>query len=264
MSDVEVLGYNFNPRKLASFIESRAKARENALRTYLKNYNDFVNSNDFAKENQNKTHPILDPKEITMDDLMKWRAEKGILGFLSRIDLVGFLIDNRINVTKPEDRRKVGDVIKDQYSFLFSGTPPKPTFKEVIEAITATGGHAVVAHPAISKAFAGGMQKEWQKPEKEWFSEREGFTLFHFLHQLKGYGVKGAEQYYYAGSDRSHAEEQDKINYYFRKLAEKLDLHLAYGPDCHGEDKKKGKMPLMANLAPQTWRESGGWLKKAT
>jgi predicted metal-dependent phosphoesterase TrpH len=254
VEDIELIGLNVNLRKIQNFVDQRAEVRLSSLNAYISVFNNYINSVDFKTENKKKKYKLQNVKSISVEEIIKWRNKKDTYQnpapFLSRMDIVYYLLEHF--AVKTEDvksaldgKRGPSGEFKKEYKFLFEGKGTKPTFYQAIEVVHAAGGKAILAHPGLSKGYGGGMKKEWEKPEKKWFVVTSDFTPYKFVKDLVKHGLDGIELYNYQGSDKKHAEAQDRINYYFRKMAEKLHLFVTYGSDCHGP---KGSGPQMGKF----------------
>jgi 3',5'-nucleoside bisphosphate phosphatase len=253
VQDIELLGLGVNLRKIQPFVDKIGDTRLQALGSYVDLFNEYITSDDFELENGKKKYKLKNVELLSVEKIVDWRQKRDKYvnprPFLSKMDIVNYLLDKFV-ISMPDrvlaldgDRVKSGE-FRNEYLFLFKTKKAKPTFYEAIEVVHNAGGKAVLAHPGLSKGYKGGMIKEWEKPEDQWFRSRE-FTPYKFVKDLKKHGLDGVEQYFYSGSDKSHAEAQDRINLYFRKVAEKLGLMITYGSDCHG---KRGKGPLMGRF----------------
>jgi predicted metal-dependent phosphoesterase TrpH len=93
-----------------------------------------------------------------------------------------------------------------------NSTLGRPTPKEAIDCIHASGGIAVIAHP-------GRIEMGFEEKEQ-------------MLRQMKEWGVDGIEAVY-----TSHTKEETE---YFLRLAKELDLLVTGGSDTHYEEDKSG------------------------
>lgn len=80
--------------------------------------------------------------------------------------------------------------------------------KEGIELIEHSGGIAVLAHPALIK------------------NNNRGKSFESFLEKLVSYGLKGIEVY--------HTRQNESDSVYYQSLANKYNLLVSGGSDCHG------------------------------
>ncbi len=255
VKEIELLGLGVNPELMPGFTERRAEARLKAIKEYIAAFNQYISSLDFNRRNQAMQYPLQNITEISVKQIIDWRNRldnyDNPLPFLSRIDVVYFLLEHfalpseRVRIALTRDRRYTGE-FKDEYSFLFKGVDEdKPTFYEAISLVKNAGGKAVLAHPGLSKGYKDGMSKEWEMPEDKWFTETREFTPWKFVRDLVAHGLDGVELYYYKGSDPQHENLQDRINQYFRSLADQLGIMTTFGSDCHGP---KGSGPQMGKF----------------
>jgi len=254
VQSIELLGLNVNLKKIQPFVNQRSAARLSSFKSYIENFNNYINSSDFKSENKKKQYQLQNVEATSAKEIIEWRNEKdnyvNPAPFLSKMGLAHYLIERFAVRTKNavsalDGNKTLLNEFKNEYSFLFKRNELKLTFYEAINAIHIAGGKAVLAHPGLSKGYLGGMIKEWEKPEKKWFSVTSDFTPYKFVKDLVKHGLDGIELYNYHGTDKKHAEAQDRINNYFRKMAEKLHLFVTYGSDCHGP---KGSGPQMGKF----------------
>ena len=92
----------------------------------------------------------------------------------------------------------------------------KLTVQQIIAAIKAAGGIAVLAHP-------GSIKRLGERGSQEFYQNLE-----HMIKTLKGYGLKGIECY--------HPEHSEEDSLKLVALAEKYHLHITEGSDYHGDN----------------------------
>jgi histidinol phosphatase-like PHP family hydrolase len=253
VEDIELLGLNVNLKKIQPFVNQRSNSRLKSFNSYVNAFNSYISLANFKSENKKKKYQLQNVKPISVKEIIEWRNKKDNYSnptpFLSRMDIVYYLLEyfairtKDVELAFTGDRKPSGE-FKDEYQFLFQGKETKPTFYEAINAVRNAGGKAVLAHPGLSKGYKCGMVKEWEKPEKEWFSVTSDFTPYKFVKDLVKHGLNGIELYYYSEGNKKD-DSEDKINNYFRKMAEKLHLFVTYGSDCHGP---KGKGPHLGKF----------------
>ncbi|MGM5484109.1 MAG: PHP domain-containing protein [Nanobdellota archaeon] len=266
--NLELLGLDINIDLMQPLVDKRNKDRTRLLEDYIQNFNNYLSSKDFIKENEYKNFNLVAPEKIKLSDVINWYNSRNLdqtekpyenpFPFLSKMTLVQYVADNFLeeenkNLIMSGDR-PAGDEFKKEYKeILKTDIESKPSFYEAIKAVKNAGGLAVLAHPGLSKGYEGGMLKEWELPREEWFKEREELTPFSFVNELKQQGLDGLEIYNYKTNDKSHYENHDLINQYFTELATKLDLITTAGSDCHGP---KSNGPQMGDygLTNLNWR----------
>ena len=249
VKNIELLGLGVDLAKIQPLVDKRNSDRLALLGDYVNGFNAYIGSEKFMKENEQKQFKFNAQKQTNLAEVINWYNarnldEQGVAyqnpnPFLSKMTLIQFIADTLLEEDKKalilKGDRAAGEAFKNEYrGILFTERESKPSFYEAIAAVKAAGGKAIVAHPGLSKGYENGMLKEWESPEAEWFVEADKFTPYLFIKDLKAHGLDGIELYNYQGSDKSHAENQNKINDYFAKLANKLELMVTYGSDCHG------------------------------
>ncbi len=249
VKDIELLGLNVN-KSLWPFVEKLGQNRMNAMQSFIDNFNAYINSESFTSQNANSNLPLVKPQEILLDNVVSWYNAKmqfdNPFPFMSKVSFLDYVVENMAEqndtakLALQGDRNAMGE-FKTAYKFLLNKKTPKTTFYKALDAVKSSGGTAVIAHPGLSKGYLDGMVKEWEQPTTDWFQEKDQLTPYAFISDLAEHGLDGIEQYFYAGSDKAHANQQELINEYFGAMAEKLGLLVTYGSDCHGE---KGKGPL--------------------
>ena len=255
VKDLELLGLGIDLEAMQPFVNRRTNERLSSLESYIANFNDYLASKGFQQRNQAMKYQLRNVSPLSVEDIISKQQDKNGYKnpkpFLSKMDIVHYLMKN-FGVPSAELKKatdcsgKYSPEIKKEYRFLFKSKEDKPSFYEAIEAVKNAGGKAVLPHPGRSKGYKYGMTKEWEKPEDEWFSESmTKFTPYHFVRDLVDHGLDGVEIYNYRGNDQPHAEAQDRINHYFKKMADKLGIMVTYGSDCHGP---KNKGPLMGTF----------------
>lgn len=261
--NIELLGLNIDVGLLQPLVDRRNHDRLSLMEDYVRGFNDYISSETFTAENENKQFKLVSPRPISLAEIVDWYNQRNLDSkgvayqnpnpFLSKMTLVQFIADKflasglREKILKAE--REAGDTFKKEYKRVLStNKESKPSFYEAIQAVKAARGKAVVAHPGLSKGYEDGMIKEWEMPEEQWFTS-PGFTAYRFIEDLTNHGLDGIELYNYRGSDKEHSESHDLINKYFTKLANKLGLITTFGSDCHGP---KGKGPLMGTFGSPT------------
>lgn len=240
----ELLGLCIDLETMQPFVNKIANDRLSSFKSYITNFNDYIESKEFQQRNQAMKYQLRNVSPLSVEDIISEYYNqdkyKNPTPFLSKMDIIHYLMEH-FGVPSAElekatncDRR-YSYKIKKEYGFLFKNKKNKPSFYEAIEAVKNAGGKAILAHPGRSKGYKSGLTKEWEKPEEEWFSESmTQFTPYHFIRDLVDHGLDGIEIYNYSGADKSHAEAQDRINHYFKKMANKLEIMMTYGSDCHG------------------------------
>ncbi len=248
---LELLGLNINSEKIQPFEEKIQGVRRYVVDFAINAYNEYISSDSFSKENQNKAYPLVNPQVISIDTLIKEHNDKMQFEnpnpFLSKGSVIGHIAKNYLeqnaDVEQLIERNYAQEnAFKNEYMFMFASYVQKVNFHEAIDAVHEAGGKAVIAHPGRHLGYNHGMLKEWELPKSDWFKENDQLTPYAFISDLVNHGLDGIEQYYYAESDAKHGPQQDLINEYFIAIAEKLDLMVTYGSDCHGE--KNGKPRL--------------------
>ncbi len=260
VKNIELLGLGIDLAKMQPLVDKRNSDRLALLGDYINGYNAYVASEKFNEENEKKHFKLTAQKQTNLSEVINWYNsknldEQGIAyqnpnPFLSKMTLLHFIADNLLEQDKKDlilnGDRSAGEAFKKEYkAVLFTEKESKPSFYEAISAVKNAGGKAIVAHPGLSKGYEDGMIKEWDLPQEQWFAENDKLTPYTFIKDLKAHGLDGVELYNYKGSDKSHAESQDKINEYFSALANKLELMVTYGSDCHGP---KGKGPMLGKF----------------
>jgi predicted metal-dependent phosphoesterase TrpH len=253
VKNLELLGLGVDLEKIQVLVDKRSADRLGLLGDYIAGYNAYVVSEKFSEENNQKQFKLKSQKQITLAEVIEWYNKKNLdqagvvyenpTPFLSKMTLVNFIAETQLDGDKKDlilgGDRVAGEGFKKEYKKIFSTTKEsKPSFYEAITYVKNAGGKAIVAHPGLSKGYDDGMIKEWEMPQEQWFIETDKLTPYVFIQDLKAHGLDGIEIYNYEGSDKAHAESQDKINAYFIALANKLELMVTYGSDCHGP---KGK-----------------------
>ncbi|MGQ9457657.1 MAG: PHP domain-containing protein [Anaerolineae bacterium] len=114
-------------------------------------------------------------------------------------------------------------------AFFAPGKPlhvdfPRLSPREAIGAIHACGGRAVLAHPGC----VHGVSLPWRGGSA---SSGKALALDAWVERLRGWGLDGLELYFYRDGGR---EEADRANRHVAALADRLDLFLTFGSDCHG------------------------------
>lgn len=134
-------------------------------------------------------------------------------------------------------------------AFFAPGKPfhvdyPRLSPREAIGAIHACGGRAVLAHPGCVRGVA-----------LPWREEEAGgrLTLDAWMERLRRWGLDGLELYFYRDGGR---EEADRANGYVTALAERLDLFVTFGSDCHGPGHPEPE-PLLGRFGGGPRREAG-------
>lgn len=116
-------------------------------------------------------------------------------------------------------------------AFFAPGRPlhvdfPRLSPREAIGAVHACGGRAVLAHPGLVR----GVVLPWQRPTQQ-AEHAPSLSLDAWVERLRGWGLDGLECYPYPGDGR---EAADRINQHVVALAQRLDLFVTFGSDCHG------------------------------
>jgi len=258
--NLELLGLNFNLELIQPLVDRRKNDRLIFMDEYIRNLNNYLTSPNFQSENDKKQFRLVNPRTITLNDLIVWYNQRNLdqtgrpyenpFPFLSKMTLVQYIADNFLEDGKKKailsGDRATGNAFKKEYKEIIKTTAEtKPTFYEAIKAVKDAGGIAILAHPGLSKGYENGMIKEWELPVEEWFREREVLTPYIFIRDLKNHGLDGIEIYNYRANDKPHAENHELINQYFVELAKRLELITTAGSDCHGP---KGKGPLMGTF----------------
>jgi predicted metal-dependent phosphoesterase TrpH len=256
VEDIELLGLEIDLDLIQPFVKDRTEDRIKSLRAYTDAFNSYIDSPEFSSLNEQKKYPLSDPLHLSVDKIIEWRNRvddyPNPAPFLSKMDIVFYLLDHfaapskEVELAKTRDRFYAGE-FKKEYGFLFKGKETKPTFFQAIDAVKKAGGFAVLAHPGLFKGYEGGMVKEWERDS--WFKDTDEFTPFKFISELVEGGLDGVELYYYKGNDKVHADSHNRINEYFTNLADRLDLIITYGSDCHGP---KGNGPMMGLFGSET------------
>ncbi|MBC7225086.1 MAG: hypothetical protein H5T59_12580, partial [Anaerolineae bacterium] len=114
-------------------------------------------------------------------------------------------------------------------AFFAPGRPlyvdfPRLSPREAIGAIHACGGRAVLAHPGLVQGVVLPWQGQAQGPAHT-------LTLDAWVERLRAWGLDGLECYPYPGDGQKTAEQ---INQHIMALAQRLDLFITFGSDCHG------------------------------
>jgi predicted metal-dependent phosphoesterase TrpH len=260
VKNIELLGLDVDLAKIQPLVDKRNNDRLALLGDYINGFNAYVASEKFNEENQTKQFKLNASKQTSLTDVINWYNARNLdeqgkaylnpTPFLSKMTMVQFIADSFLDSDKKalilNGDRTAGEAFKKEYkAILFTERESKPTFYEAIEAVKNASGKAIVAHPGLSKGYENGMIKEWEMPKEQWFTESDKLTPYTFIKDLKAHGLDGVELYNYKGSDKAHAESQDKINEYFTALANKLELMTTYGSDCHGP---KGNGPQMGKF----------------
>jgi len=254
VQDLELLGLGIDLERMQPFVNKRAAARHTSLDRYLESFNDYLTSNEYAQRNATMQYRLENAHSLEARTIIAWRNRKdgyeNPTPFLSKMDVVNYLLEHFVPHSENRTKALAGDraytgVMKKEYGFLFGDKEIKPTFYEAIAAVKESGGLPVIAHPGLSKGYEGGMVKEWERPQSEWFKHGDELTPHAFLSDLKEHGLGGIELYNYAGNDKPHEKDETRINVYFAALAQKLGLKVTYGSDCHGE---RGKGPQLGTF----------------
>ncbi|MBU4501052.1 MAG: PHP domain-containing protein, partial [Nanoarchaeota archaeon] len=130
--------------------------------------------------------------------------------------------------------KKLGQIFKKMYKKCVFKDGYKPigrTQEQAIHMITDCGGLPFLAHPGI---------KVKDKIQVRWLDDYDEKKLSpeEWVESLISYGLKGIELYFYSENGISE-EEGMKANQYFYNLAQKYNLLLTYGTDCHGPQKDR-------------------------
>lgn len=261
VSGIELLGLGIDQKLISPFVDKATERRQEDFEHYVEEYNKYIESKEFIRNNHDFKYPLLNPKKVSSKDVFAWK--KAVDDYennqrpLSQWDFAYYLLDNFVAPSKEVEKAKTWDQkysteFRDEYKFIFGWEERKetrPSFYEAIQAVKKANGKAVLAHPGKSTGYKKGMIKEWEQPEEEWFrKDVSGFTPYKLVKDLQKHGLDGVELYYYKGSDKPHADQQDRINYYFSKMADKLGLIKTKGSDCHGPN---GKGILMGQFGSE-------------
>jgi hypothetical protein len=242
--DNEILGLDIDLGSIRPFTEERTMARRKSFENYVSALNSYIGSQDFNERNEEMRYKLGNVQPLSVSEIVSWLNEKNKYEnpqpFLSKWTLLKYMLEKFVIL--PEDINEIAmksnffqEEFRKEYSFLFKGELEKPSMYEAIKAVKNAGGKAILAHPGFSKAYEGGMVKEWRRPKKEWFlASSKELTPFEFVKDLVDHGLDGVEIYYYVGNDERHAIMQDRINMYFKEMAEKLKIMTTYGSDFHG------------------------------
>ena len=252
---VEVMGLNVSPANILPFTEERLNLRKERVKSFIDNFNDYVTSPYFFSKNKESKFPLRNVETFLIDDLVAWKHEQFQYEcpFFSKIDFIQYLLVNFAVPCEIVEKAKANykdcfHEFQRSYKFLLEKKLKKPSFYEAIEIIHDAGGKAVIPHPGNAKFYKNGLVKEWENPEEEWFSDSKEFTPYKFVKDLSEHGLDGIEIYYYEGNDYTHGKDQERINFYFKKLAEELNLITTFGSDCHGP---KGKGPHLGKFGSE-------------
>lgn len=266
LKNSEILTYNIDLAKMGKIVSHVQRIRLQKIQNYIVALNNIYKEGrvqEVNKEIEKKANGDsltlayrLKPevsKPIDLKNLIDFKTKKKLseeeaekisnqTTFVS-FDVVLYMIEHYLQ--DPAEIRKVhikkrGYPVKELYKetiFDESLTQRERTQKEAIQAALECGGIPVLAHPGAKNEKV--MQRTWlgEHDEKKINPER-------WVETLVSYGLKGIELYYYAGNGLTE-EESIKTNAYFYDLAQKHNLIITYGTDCHGP---KGGKPLIGRF----------------
>ncbi len=192
----------------------------------------------------------LSLQALLSDKLGRPVAEEEVPPLLERVslmlpDLCRFLV----HAGYVEPGSATATAVKE--AFFAPGKPfhvdyPRLSPREAIGAIHACGGRAVLAHP--------GCVREVTLPWRgEGVPSGGGLTLDAWVERLRGWGLDGLELYFYRDGGR---EEAERANRYVADLAERLDLFVTFGSDCHGPGHPEPE-PLLGRFGGGSQQEVG-------
>lgn len=266
LKNSEILAYNIELTKMEKIVSQVQRIRLQKIQNYIDSLNNIykegrvqeVNNGieDKAKGDSLTLAYRLKPevsKPISLKNLIDFKTKKKLneeeaekisntTTFVS-FDVVLYMIAHYLQ--DPAEIKKVhikkrGYPVKELYKetiFDERYTQRERTQKEAVRAALECNGIPVLAHPGAKN------EKVMQRP---WLGEHDDKKICpeKWVETLVKYGLKGIELYYYAGNGLTE-EESIKTNAYFYNLAQKHDLIVTYGTDCHGP--KEGK-PLIGKF----------------
>jgi hypothetical protein len=252
VTNIEMLGLNFDIKKIEPFIIHRKVQRRQTVELSIEAYNQYIHDSYFREKNKTHPFPLRNTPCLTYDSLQKWKQESLIKPgqHCSKNDLLMYLaqvcaepnqtIQRLLKFHKPS-----GDDFRKSYEFIFNSFSVKPSFYEAIHAVKAAGGKAVFAHPGISRAYIGDLRKGWEDPQSLWYHYCGHLTPVMMIHDLRSQGLDGLEIYNYVRKDLPHAKQAERINTYFAEIADRFGMLKTYGSDCHGP---KGNGPQIGRF----------------
>lgn len=262
----EILVYNMDLKKMQTTTSQMQKIRLKKIQNYIDAINKIykekrveeVNSHIEKKAEANslflayKLKPDV-KNPISIKSLVSFKRGKELseeeaeevankTTFVS-FDIVLYMIEHYLQ--NPDEIKKIhikkrGYPVKELYKpYIFDekNAQRERTQKEAIQIALDCNGIPVLAHPGVKNEKV--MQRTWLGEH-----DKSKIDPEKWVEKLVSYGLKGIELYYYAGNGLTK-EESIKTNAYFHDLAQKHNLIITYGTDCHGP--KEGK-PLMGKL----------------
>ena len=256
---LEVLGINIDLIKIQPFVEEMARIRLHDLEEVVGLFNKYIECPDFKTTNSEKTYSFISPREINVQELVKWKNNEDSYEnespYFSHWDIAFYIFEIFNPSLNIKERLLNGEInlwseIQNEYDFLFKRKQEKVFVGYAIQTIKDAGGIAIWAHPGRPENYETGLIKEWEKPESMWFDVSLKNTPFTLLKQLKEMGLNGVELYYYEGNTTINSEEQEKINLYFSNAAKRLGLSVTYGSDCHGPRRREPLIGKFGSPSP--------------
>jgi hypothetical protein len=252
VDDFEILGLYIDPVKIENFGHELASNRRASLQQRLIALNAFLEDSNFERINHGKKYPLLAPREITPEEVVAWKNQRYHYvnpdPILLDFDIVMFLfckLSPSLGVAMKylSGEKGIMGEVKAEYPFLFGIPQEGPSFERAITEVHKAGGIAVLAHPGRSRAYASGLLvKYWDNPDD---SQEGVHSPALLVSDLQAKGLDGIEMYYYQGNCAVSADEENRINTFFKRVADQLDLQVTYGSDCHGP---RGKPPLIGRF----------------
>jgi hypothetical protein len=241
LTNMEMLGLNFDVSAIIPFIDLRRYQRIRSIELTIDAYNRYISSLDFNQVNKKNRFPLKKREIITLTEILRWKKEvkQHNNSFVNKNDLLMYMVENIAEENEIIDQvkkyhKQSGELFRTSYQFIFSTRTIKPSFYEAIKKIKEAKGKAVFAHPGTSKTYYGILEKEWMLPKENWYKNADSLTPFNMIKDLKNKGLDGLEIYNYLRKDPNHSQDADRINEYFSGIADRLSLLKTYGSDCHG------------------------------
>jgi len=257
LNSFDVLGLKIDLDLIQPFEKQLANNKYQALSRIVDNFNQYVSSESFAKDNHKKRYPLQDPKVINVDDIIAWKCEWNDYGcevpYVSDWEVAFYIFNYFAPQTNLEERTLSGnkDAMREiitEYPFLFQRKMERPSWDEAIREIKSANGLAVWNHPGRSIYYKEkGLIREWGLDEEEWFLPEREKSPFGVAKKLMEKGLDGIELYYYRGNDPLHGHMEEQINSYFKIMADRLGLLVTYGSDCHGPRLREPYMGLFGS-----------------
>ncbi len=237
-----ILAYNFNKNKLQKFLKKVVRVHNVLFEELISNLKKILNSNslkdinsrhsgiifkkDISVKNINKFVIIRDElkriysKEVNEDEVTKLLTEKIFPPETIARFIKNNLLEDSLALTNAEPRfwskiifntiPEVFDIVNDKKYYV--------THKEVLDAVIASEGTVVLAHPFL---------------ESSRYNPKKLTSYYEFIGELIKNNLKGMEIYYYVGQGFSE-NEQEKFNNLTKAICIKNDLLMTFGSDCHG------------------------------